>query len=156
MARKKVIQPKAKLGVVGKAGTSQVTSDLRKRMMLEALEKTLGNVSQASRMTEINRENHYKWLREDVKYREAYHGIQEMTIDFVESQLHKNISNGDTTATIFFLKTRAKHRGYVERQELTGRDGQALVQQIDLSELSEELLLELQEIAERQRIKKIS
>ena len=32
------------------------------------------------------------------------------------------------TAIIFFLKTRAKNRGYVERQEITGKDGDNLFQ----------------------------
>lgn len=29
----------------------------------------------------------------------------------------------DASAVIFFLKTKGKHRGYVERSELTGKDG---------------------------------
>jgi hypothetical protein len=40
-----------------------------------------------------------------------------MTIDFAESQLHKQIKEGSTAATIFFLKTKGKQRGYVERIE---------------------------------------
>ena len=40
-----------------------------------------------------------------------------------ESQLHKQILDGNTTATIFYLKTKGKKRGYVERQEITGVDG---------------------------------
>jgi len=33
-----------------------------------------------------------------------------------ESQLMKKIKQGNLTAIIFFLKTQAKHRGYVEKQ----------------------------------------
>jgi hypothetical protein len=33
------------------------------------------------------------------------------------------IKAGNVTAIIFYLKTQAKDRGYVERQELTGADG---------------------------------
>lgn len=46
--------------------------------------------------------------------------------DMVEGQLLKQIKDGNTTAAIFYLKTQAKDRGYVERQELTGKDGEQL------------------------------
>ena len=44
--------------------------------------------------------------------------IENIALDFAESQLHKQISEGNTTATIFLLKTKGKKRGYVERQEI--------------------------------------
>ena len=37
--------------------------------------------------------------------------------DMVEGQLLTQIKDGNTTAAIFYLKTQAKDRGYVERQE---------------------------------------
>ena len=46
-----------------------------------------------------------------------------MAIDFAESQLHKQIRDGNSTATIFFLKTKGKKRGYVERQEIEATMG---------------------------------
>lgn len=42
-------------------------------------------------------------------------------IDFTESQLYKKIKMGDTTCIIFLLKTRAKNRGYIERQEVESK-----------------------------------
>ena len=44
--------------------------------------------------------------------------IENIALDFAESQLHKQISEGNTTATIFLLKTKGKKRGYIERQEI--------------------------------------
>jgi len=40
---------------------------------------------------------------------------REEIIDFAESQLIKKISDGDTTAIIFFLKTIGRNRGYSEK-----------------------------------------
>ena len=33
-------------------------------------------------------------------------------------QLHKQIKKGNTTGTIFYLKTKGKKRGYIERTEV--------------------------------------
>jgi hypothetical protein len=48
---------------------------------------------------------------------------RDVAIDFAESQLHKQIKEGNSTATIFFLKTKGKKRGYVERQEVDVNTG---------------------------------
>lgn len=56
---------------------------------------------------------------------EEYLKLEEETrLDKAEKKLDKKIDEGDTTALIFFLKTKGKKRGYIERQELTGADGQ--------------------------------
>ena len=39
-------------------------------------------------------------------------------IDFAESSLKKQIKDGNTTATTFFLRTRGRKRGYNEKQEI--------------------------------------
>ena len=89
-----------------------------KLAMLEALEKTLGVVTSACKLVNITRETHYRWLKEDEAYKLAVKSIDDVAIDFAESQLHKQIGKGRTQATIFYLKTKGKKRGYVEKQEL--------------------------------------
>lgn len=93
-------------------------SDINKKGMIEALEKTLGIVSSACKMIGIARQTHYRWLEEDSEYKKQCTDIENMTLDFAESQLHKQIADGNTAATIFFLKTKGKKRGYIERMEL--------------------------------------
>ena len=93
-------------------------TDITKKAMLEALEKSLGIVTSACKSVDISRETHYRWLREDAEYKAAVDALSDVALDFAESQLHKQIKDGNSTATIFFLKTKGKKRGYVERQEL--------------------------------------
>jgi len=91
--------------------------DTQKKAMLEALEKSLGVVSTACKAVGISRQTHYNWLKED-EYKTAVEDLSEVAIDFAESHLHKLIKDGNPAATIFFLKTKGKGRGYVERQEI--------------------------------------
>lgn len=92
--------------------------DKIKTSMLEALENSLGIVSVACRKIGISRQTHYRWQKEDPDYDKASKEIIEATIDFVESKLFENISDKKEASIMFYLKSKAKHRGYVERQEL--------------------------------------
>lgn len=92
--------------------------DIQKRAMIEALEKSLGIVTTACKMVDIARSTHYLWMSTDEEYKEAVEAIADLTLDFVESQLHKQIQKGEVTSTIFYLKTKGKKRGFIEKQEI--------------------------------------
>ena len=92
-------------------------TDAHKKAMLEALEKTLGIVAQAAKVVGICRMQHYTWMQDDPEYRKAVESISDIALDFAESQLHKQIASGEVSSTIFYLKTKGKRRGYVERIE---------------------------------------
>tara|TARA_R110001606_G_scaffold311512_1_gene458422 strand:- start:187 stop:540 length:354 start_codon:yes stop_codon:yes gene_type:complete len=91
---------------------------IKKESMLEALEKSLGVVTVACKSADIPRSTYYKWLKEDEAFAKSVKDIENIALDFGESQLHKQIGDGNTSATIFFLKTKGKRRGYIERSEL--------------------------------------
>jgi uncharacterized protein len=93
-------------------------TNIQKRAMIQALEKSMGIVTNAAKIVGINRVTHYKWLQDDVEYRSQVEDIENMAIDFAESKLHTQIDKCDTTAIIFFLKTKGKKRGYVEKSEM--------------------------------------
>ena len=97
-------------------------SDTIKKGTLEALEKSLGVVTTAVKTVGIARSTFYEWMKDDV-FKNSVDDIQNIALDFAESQLHKQIQLGNTSATIFYLKTKGKKRGYVERQEITGAEG---------------------------------
>jgi len=89
-----------------------------KKAMLDALEKSLGVVTSACKTVGVGRTTHYLWMDSDPEYKTAVDSLSDVALDFAESQLHKQIKDGNSTATIFFLKTKGKKRGYVERTEL--------------------------------------
>jgi len=117
----------------------------QKKLMIEALEKSLGVVTTACKACGIPRSAHYRWMNEDPNYAVSVNDLENLTLDFAESALHRQIKEGNTTATIFFLKTKGKKRGYIERQELTGAEGKPLSGQskTDYSKLSTKELEQL-------------
>ena len=95
-----------------------------KKAVMKALEKSLGVVTTACKTAGVSRTQFYQWLKDDKEFKTAVDDIGNVALDFAESQLHKQISDGSTSATIFYLKTKGKARGYVERQEITGVEGE--------------------------------
>ena len=65
----------------------------------------------------------YNYYNEDKEFKALVDDISNMSLDFAESKLLEQIKDGSTAATIFYLKTKGKKRGYVERQEITGAGG---------------------------------
>ena len=93
-------------------------TDILKKNLLSALEKSLGIVTTACKIVDCNRSTFYKYYNNDQDFKNAVDELENLTLDFVESKLHKQIKDDNTTATIFYLKTKGKKRGYVERREV--------------------------------------
>lgn len=89
----------------------------RQELFLKYFKEAKGIVSYACQKIGITRSCYYKWLDTDPKFKEKCEEVNEEVIDIVESKLLTAINNDDLTATIFFLKTKGKKRGYVERIE---------------------------------------
>lgn len=122
---------------------SRAGTDKLKKTMLAALEQHLGIVTAAAKKAGISRGSHYLWMREDPDYRAAVEELDEVAMDFAESALFKQIEEGVPTSTQFYLKYRARKRGYVDRRELTGADGVPLVTTLDPTKLSTEAIREI-------------
>ena len=89
----------------------------KKKALLEALEKSLGVVTTACKKVGVNRSTYYDYYSGDDEFKRAVDDLSNVALDFAESQLHRQISDGNTSATIFYLKTKGKKRGYIERVE---------------------------------------
>ena len=112
--KKKPLPPTVKVGTVKREQerTTQTKAD-----MIRALETNLGIVSNACKTVGIERKTHYRWLEDDAEYAASVAAIQEHALDYVEHQLFKLVQNMETAAIIFYLKTKGKGRGYIERYQ---------------------------------------
>lgn len=93
-------------------------TEQHKKAIVEALEKSLGIVTTACKKVGIGRTQYYQWLKDDKEFAKQVEDIENIAIDFAESQLHQQIGDGNTSATIFYLKTKGKKRGYIERSDI--------------------------------------
>lgn len=84
------------------------------------MESTLGNITASCKAANIDRKTYYNWLKADPQFAAAVDDLAESNIDFAESCLKQQIKDGNTTATIFYLKTKGKSRGYIETHEVIG------------------------------------
>ena len=91
--------------------------------IIEALRNGMGIVTQAARTLKMQRTYIHKRIRDSALLTEALEDIRNENIDLAESKLFEMIQKGDKIAIIFFLECMGKKRGWVERQEVTGREG---------------------------------
>lgn len=83
-----------------------------KKDFLTELSLCKGIISTACRKRQISRTLYYKWKKEDSEFSDAVEVIMEEQCDMVESRLLDNIQQGDTTAMIFYLKSKGRCNGY--------------------------------------------
>ena len=104
-------------------------------VIIELFRSKMGNKTKIAEALNVSRYSLYEWIKKDPTLKQEIEQQEEANIDYVESKLFEKIqgveilktnANGEPvyyslppsdTAIIFFLKTRAKNRGYVERTE---------------------------------------
>jgi hypothetical protein len=89
------------------------------KIIIEALNKTGGNIKASANILKVDRTTLHKWLDKYPILRQARNDSFDSFIDLAESKLMSKVNDGDMTAIIFTLKTQGRNRGYVERTELT-------------------------------------
>lgn len=85
--------------------------------LISVYEKKGCNVTATCKALGIDRTTFYNWRKRSERLDAMLEEVEESIIDFAESKLVEHIQEGDTTCLIFFLKTKGKKRGYVERVE---------------------------------------
>lgn len=91
------------------------------------LKKKGGNIAETARALKVTRQAVHKRVSEDEGLKAIVTDAREALVDVAESQALRQIKKGNTAMIIFVLKTQGKDRGYIERSEITGKDGEPLV-----------------------------
>lgn len=100
----------------------------KKETVAKALYKA-GTILGAAQILKCDRQTVYNYLKRYPELEEAVYEAKERLCDIAEAGLASNIHSKHPASIFFFLKTFGKNRGYVERQEVTGKDGENLFKQ---------------------------
>ena len=93
---------------------------------IEAIKGSKGVISVIQSRLGCARQTVYNLMERYPTVKQARDDEKEALKDYAESKLFQQISKDNMTAIIFYLKTQARDRGYIERQEVTGIDGSPL------------------------------
>ena len=104
------------------AGIRKFTTE----QMIDAIVEAQGNLSDAARILKCARTTVHNYVNKYSTVKQAYEEENDKFLDEAEGQLRRAVSKGQLPAIMFTLKTKGKNRGYVERQEFTGKDGDEL------------------------------
>ena len=117
--------------------------------LIDAIKKNAGIVSGILQTLkkeygiEMQRQSIYDRKNSDPEIAAAFIEAEEVISDVAENRLLDAIRSGNMKAVMFYLKTKGKKRGYVERQEMTGADGKAITITDPLAGLSKEELMRI-------------
>jgi hypothetical protein len=99
----------------------------------KAITDSHGILSVAAKKLDCSRQTIYNHLKNSKRLQAICNNENESMIDFAEMKLFENIQAGKEASIFFFLKTKAKHRGYIERLVWPN-------ERIDLTKLSDHQL----------------
>ena len=105
---------------------------IKKKMLIESLENSLGIISTACSKANISRSSFYKWYKEDEEFRKKVDEIDNVKLDFVESQLFKNIQNLKEKSIIFYLQHKGHKRGYIQKQNINLTSNEEKINKIEI------------------------
>ena len=105
---------------------------IKKKILIESLENSLGIISTACSKANISRSSFYKWYNEDEEFRKKVDEIDNVKLDFVESQLFKNIQNLKEKSIIFYLQHKGHKRGYIQKQNINLTSNEEEIKKIEI------------------------
>lgn len=101
-------------------------AELTDEQIAHALRLQRGNISAAAEALGVARSTIHRRINTNPELDAICTDARENLIDVAENALLKLINEGNVAAVIFALKTQGRSRGYSERLEITGKDGEAI------------------------------
>lgn len=91
----------------------------QKQEFLKLFFSKMGILTQVleSEECKITRFEFNQWMQQDAEFAEEINSINERRLDFAENSLFKQIQEGNTNATVAYLKMLGKHRGYADKPQ---------------------------------------
>lgn len=138
------------------AKNSQKVSDAQ---LKEALKQAAGSPAaaaeilvQAGLVESISRQTIWERIQRSAELREACEEAEETTIDLAEYGLARKVRKEDMNAIRFVLETKGKSRGYVRRNEVTGKGGGPIQGEQRITVHAPELANSLRNVPSDQRL----
>ena len=96
--------------------------------IIKALKEVNGYISQAAKILHCSFQTICTYRDKYPEVKEVLVELEETELDYTELKLHNNIKAGKEASIFFKLKTKGKHRGYIEKQEIqhSGTPGEPL------------------------------
>jgi len=103
------------------------TTEAYKEAFLKVYANKSLHLMRACEAADVGRSTVWKWRQTDPEFAQAVLDVEEGLIDDIEDALITLCKEGDVKAIIFFLRAKAKHRGYIEKPS----EDPAMEQEID-------------------------
>ncbi len=95
-----------------------------KKAIIEAIKDSGGIMSTIARRLGVTWHTADTWVKQYDETKQALQDEREAILDLAESTLFRNIKDGNSQDAKWLLSTMGKNRGYSERHEITGADGE--------------------------------
>lgn len=89
--------------------------ETKKRKFLKEFKRHQGEWKSSADATGVSVATIKHWLRMDEDFKDRLFDIDQSFVDEVEQTLFKQIRKGNINAIIFYMRCKAKDRGYVEK-----------------------------------------
>ena len=115
---------------------NRISTKVRKKLYIEALEKTFGILAPACKLSGIPRRTVHHWRTTDPEFEEDCQNIKIDAKDWGEYKLFELMKSNNPAGIIFYNKTQNRDRGYAEIQP--NQEDRNVTLNIEYYQLSEE------------------